>query len=117
MPLFDADNELTDADIDALQRALATTDRGLNKQIQDLLKEYDRFGVAKIASHHKQVKHLRLQPGQLPPCTIGTGADVDPEIMKIGKRLLRLGLSLYEPNPFAALKKAMKHKRRGRPPR
>jgi hypothetical protein len=113
MPMFD-DGELTDADIDALQRALHQTraDPGLTKKIEDMLKEHDRVEVAKVAANYQQVRHLRLQTWQLPPCKIGSDATIDPEIMKIGKRLVRLGLSLYEPDPIRALKAAEKKKAR-----
>jgi hypothetical protein len=96
---------LTDVDRDALQRALDMTlaepDRA--EQLQHKLQNNGWHEAAKFAAYHQQVKNLRLQPWQSPPCSAGTRTYVDEEILEISRRLVRLGLSLFEPDPLDAI--------------
>src|SRR5262245_45506171 len=100
----------TKADLEALQRAVEMTltdpDRDRVKQVEDMLKERDWYDVATFCSYHQQVNNLRLKPWESPPCWIGGDAIIDPEIMELGNRLERAGLSLYEPDPLKALENA-----------
>jgi hypothetical protein len=97
-------------DQDAFRRALVMTwtEPGRAKQLRSILREDDGGRHACMLSvFHQQCKNLQLPPWETPPCYIGTpGVSIDPEILEIGNRLKRCGLSLYEPDPLRALKKA-----------
>jgi hypothetical protein len=100
----------TEADVEALQRAidmtLAEPDPGRVLQMQRMLEEDDWFEAARFAAYHQQTKNLRLRPWQSPPCCVGARAGTDEEILEIGRRLVRLGLSLFEPDPLKAIENA-----------
>src|SRR5262245_38054379 len=98
-------DKLTDVDRDALQRALDMTldepDRA--EQLQHKLQNDGWHKAATFAAYHQQVKSLRLQPWQSPPCSAGARTYADEEILEISRRLVRSGLSLFEPDPLAAI--------------
>jgi hypothetical protein len=100
-------------DQDALRRAFLLTMKqpGRAKQLYAHLNEDDyaqgAADACSFAAFHQQVQNLSLPPWELPPCCIGGDeARISPEIMAIGDRLLKAGLSLYEPDPLEALAKA-----------
>jgi hypothetical protein len=103
-----ASASLTDADRKALAHSfeltLAEPDR--TEQIERKLETDGALATAMFASYHQQMAHLRLRPWQSPPCWIGSGANIDPEVAEIGKRLERLGLSQFEPDPIGAIEQA-----------
>jgi hypothetical protein len=111
--------KLTDADRDALGRAIALyreESSAHREQVDGLLKERDWFSVATLAAYGMQCERLGLRPWQTPPCELG---DPDAyELMRdddhrglraaarLVKRLRAAGLSRYEPDPLHALEAA-----------
>jgi hypothetical protein len=75
-------------------------------QIEAMLEEREWFETAAFCSYLQQMKSMRLLPWQSPPCWLSSDVKVEPEIMEIGRRLARLGLSQFEPNPIAAIEQA-----------
>jgi hypothetical protein len=106
-----------DVDRDALERALALAQKmpGRARQIAGKLEEEPRLDVMRFAASCCQDEALRLSPHQLPP------ADIDPAqidaILAAGpdgnfygaaallRRMLRVGLSQFEPDPVGALRR------------
>jgi hypothetical protein len=134
--------DLTEADVAALQLALDLTladdppDRGRVEQITDLLTD-PKYGntwrdVALLCVYHQQMERLNLYPWQKPPCWIiteaeadailrkgpvlsatGSGEDIgDRKFARLLKKMLRLGISPFHPNPLQAIAEARKAKRR-----
>jgi hypothetical protein len=103
--------DLTKADIEAMQRALEIG-RGESEAYAAHL---DRIATqrgwpeaAASAVHHLQIKNLVLKPWQCPPCDchsdeIGPGYGRSRGEVLLRRRMLAAGLSLYEPDPIAAL--------------
>jgi hypothetical protein len=106
--------EITEADVEALQRALHMTlnewdDPARIRQVREMLTERSWFTVAEFCSYHQQNKNLQTKPWESPPCWIGTGATIEPEYLEIGRRLQQAGLSLFEPDPLRALEDAKRN--------
>jgi hypothetical protein len=104
---------LSPIDQDALERALVIA-RAESAQERDRLDDIEaRAGwvsAAQSASYHLQVKTLRLKPWHCPPCDcrsdeIGHGYGHSRAEVMLRRRLLKANLSLYEPDPVAALEK------------
>lgn len=112
--LTDAD-PLSDADIDALSRAIAITraeSKGRARQIFDMLSERPWARVGRFAAYNCQVTSLRLQPFELAPLNIRDieaalqapdGARRTRDAARLLQRMLALGLSRYEPTPLEAI--------------
>jgi hypothetical protein len=112
-------------DLEALRRALRmvrTFGPEDADQIERMLTDRSKLDVAQFAAFSCQAENLRLLPWQPPPCW----ADVDgPEPLDrhptdghraawhLARRLRDAGLSIYEPDPVAALRGA---EARGREP-
>jgi hypothetical protein len=99
--------EITAADVDALQRALLTIladpDRGRVRQIRSMLKHEPWFTVATFAAYVLQAQNLRPKPWESLPCWFGGYHAPEGEYLELAKRLMRSGLSQYEPDPLQAL--------------
>jgi hypothetical protein len=80
---------------------LAEPDRA--EQLQYKLQHDGWYSAAKFAAYHRQVESLHLQPWQTPPCSAAARTHTDEEIQEIIRRLLRLNLSLFEPDPLDAI--------------
>jgi hypothetical protein len=105
--------KLAKADIEALRRAL---ERGRDES-DEYCAHLDRIAAqrgwpeaAASAAYHLQVKVLGLKPWQAPPCSchsdeIGRGYGRSRTEVLLRRRMLRAGISLYEPDPAAALEK------------
>jgi hypothetical protein len=65
--------------------------------------------AAQRASYHCQIRSLRLKPWQCPPidCSdeVGVGYGHSRGEVMLRQRMLAANLSLYEPDPIAALEK------------
>jgi hypothetical protein len=108
---------LTPTDRDALSRAIAAAraeDAGRRKQIDSMLADEPWESVAVFAASCAQSKSLGLMPWQLPPFRASL-ADLDQppgdpsgrrESAELLQRLLRAGLSPFEPDPLRAIEQA-----------
>ena len=96
---------LTEVDREALQRALDMTlaEPDCAEQIRHKLQHDGWHEAARFAAYHQQVKSLRLQPWQSPPCSAAARTRTDKELLEISRRLVRSGLSLFEPDPLDAI--------------
>jgi hypothetical protein len=112
--LTDAD-PLTDVDRDAMTRAIAITRKespARAAQIFDMLSSRPFERVGRFAAFSCQVDALKLTPWETAPLQIrdiDAGLNAPDDTRRIGdaarllQRLLRAGLSRYEPSPLAAL--------------
>jgi hypothetical protein len=84
--------------------------------------------AARDAAYHQQIEHLGLKPWQSPPVMLECDyqkfddvlakpdhADYAPVLLTT--KLIRHGVSVFEPDPLRALKQKVKNAKRGRPPR
>jgi hypothetical protein len=110
-PILD-DDDLDDVDREALQRAMAMAMEDRADQLTGMLEHRPWVEVAEFASYHVQMKTLRLAPWQAPPChgywLQGDKVQRDPHGGDLCDKLLDAGLSMWEPDPAAALAKAKK---------
>jgi len=117
----DEDEPLSAADRDALHRAIDMCRRrgpANCEQIERMLESEPWREVAEFASYSSQCDALHLQPWQSPPCWVDDlVADIqagddgilgDYQAAKLLQKLLDAGLSRYEPDPIAALKRVKK---------
>ena len=94
-------------DRDALTRAMemARRDPGRAWQLDSMLEDRSWEEVARFASYVVQGDLLRLYPWETPPESIDENGD-DPRDAagrKLLRRMLKAGLSRYEPDPLGAL--------------
>ncbi len=95
-------------DREALERAiemqgLVSDDR--REQIDDKLKDEPWEKVAKFAAYSRQCAALKLAPWEAPPCWQNEdGPSDDPKAQALLRRMLRAGLSRFEPDPLVALR-------------
>jgi hypothetical protein len=99
-------------DQDAFERAIAWLRRHDGDTEVERMLERDGFEyTGHTASYAAQCENLRLKPWEAPPCHVrGDVSEADPSVYgyrpeEIGlrDRLLAAGLSIYEPDPPAAL--------------
>lgn len=113
---------MTETDFEALRRALQQTlaEPERIEQIRYKLAHEDEVEVAMFCSYHRQIDTLRLDASQDPPCEID---DPDAELRqpnfrgnhdaaRLLKRMLKLGISRYEPDPMTAIEQATKRRTR-----
>jgi hypothetical protein len=105
--------ELTEADRDALERAMEITMREPDRagQLTSMLEDQPWESVAQFAAYHCQTKFMRLKPWEAAPCHAlideGNGRITrDRQAGAVMDRLLDAGLSQWEPNPVEALAQA-----------
>jgi hypothetical protein len=102
-----AENESLDDD--ALQRCLeiARRDLGRAKQLDSMLEDQDWYEVARFAASCVQGHALRLKLWETPPCSESAVEDepkpFDPAAQALLRKMLKAGLSRYEPDPIGAL--------------
>jgi hypothetical protein len=105
--------KLTRIDRDALERALELA-RAESVQERDRFDALEtRYGwqeAASRASYSRQVKTLKLRPWQCPPCDCrsdetGPGYGHSRGEVLLRRRMLKAKISLFEPDPIAALEK------------
>jgi hypothetical protein len=94
-------------DREALRRAMviASEDPLRAGQLDDKLRSEPWAEVAEFAAHVCQCRSLHLKPWELPPSSFDARDD-DPGA-ELLRRLLAAGLSRYEPDPIAALERAI----------
>lgn len=107
-------NEFHAIDREALDRALETTlaepDQGRVDQVRSTLAEDGWFSAASFCSYHQQCESLDLGSWLTPPCHADK-SDIqihrgDDKALQLLKRMLRHGVSLYDPTPLASLEAA-----------
>jgi hypothetical protein len=104
---------LSPIDRDALERALviARAENGTEcARFDDIEARHGWREAGERAAYHLQVKTLRLKPWHCPPCDcrsdeIGHGYGHSRAEVMLRRRMLEAKLSLYEPDPAAALEK------------
>src|SRR5262245_60029022 len=101
--------DLDPIDRDALERAMqvARRDPGRGEQPDSKLKDEPWDEVAVFASYVCQTAALALKPWEQPP---GVANEDEPNVrdkdaQQLLRRMLAAGLSRYEPDPLAALRR------------
>jgi hypothetical protein len=101
---------LSEADRLALERCIALAleeDQGLREQVTWMLENNNWLEVAQYCSYHLQYRALHLSPWESPPCWIDPeGCDVQPRDAhgrQLLKRMTKLGVSRFAPDPVGAL--------------
>jgi hypothetical protein len=99
-------SKLSRRDWAALAQAVAITERHPERRVElaELIEELGWTEAAKIAAVDCQSRALRLPPWEQPPCS--EAAQDDPRARHLLARLRERGLSVYEPDPLAALERA-----------
>jgi hypothetical protein len=120
----EGEDELHPIDKDALTRAIEMTRANGGSdavQIENKLRKEPWGQVARFAAYCRQCDNLRLLPHQSPPCWVddmeATLAAGDDGIMgkyaaaKLLQRMLDANISIYEPDPIAALEQTKRTKK------
>ncbi len=105
---------MTDTDKEALTRAMemCEADSGRAAQLAGKIAQGESWeDVAKFAAYVQQGERLRLKPWESPPCCgdIKASAADDtsfPSANRLLLRMLKAGVSQWEPDPIAALRTA-----------
>ena len=108
----DSEDDYDERDRRALRRALSIRFSSVQGKLEmlNLLASRSWGEVAERAAYSCQIRALALLPWQQPPCR-GDGYHKQPEAAALLARMLRAGVSRFEPDPAAALAKAeAKHK-------
>ncbi len=143
--MIEDEDELSETDLAALQLSIDLClandppDEGRAEQIQDFLREPERWGrdwqsTAELCAYVQQTARLHLAPWQSPPCVLtlaeadrilaagrrlsptGSGEDISNcRQARLLRRMLRLGVSPFHPNPLAAIREATRLGERPRP--
>jgi hypothetical protein len=93
-------------DQDALRRALEMAKAespGRKEQLESKLAEEPWEDVASFAAYCCQNRTLKLKPWQTPPCDARRDVPDDRKAYALAERLTAAGLSIFEPDPIAAL--------------
>ena len=98
------ESELSALDRAALQRCvdltLAEPDQGRVEQVEGMLASNQTWlETALFCSFHRQIAALHLMPWELPPCSGG-----QPQADALADKLIKAGLSQFEPDPAEALR-------------
>jgi hypothetical protein len=105
-----ADDDIDELDREALQRAMDIANRNPMRARQRAEKLTDEpwIDVAEFAAYCVQGEALALKPWQEPPCMADEDDPRarDKDAQRLLRRMLKAGLSRYEPNPRAALAKS-----------
>jgi hypothetical protein len=102
-------------DRDALERAMQTARRDPSRarQLDAKLQDDPWSEVSQFAAYCCQIHALHLKPWQSPPCSVDED-DPDEHDNKTTQKLLRLmlanGVSRFDPDPLAALKRRKRKK-------
>jgi hypothetical protein len=120
----DDEDELHPVDREALERAIEMTrvNGGPDAvQIENKLQKEPWEQVARFAAYCRQCDNLHLKPWQSPPCwvddieaTLAAGDDgIEGKYAaaKLLQRMLDANISIYEPDPIAALERTKRTKR------
>jgi len=110
------ETKLTATDLDALERALVAVCRRSPEdaaRFEGMLREKDWREVCETAAYSMQCRTLALKCWQAPPMHSGDVA-YGATATYGRRRMLRLGISIYEPDPAAAIAKAERARRAAR---
>src|SRR5262245_4461299 len=103
---------LNQTDRDALERCMeiAQRDPGRADQLQSKLRDEPWHEVAEFAAYSCQIDALHLKPWQQPPCIVDEDDpdEKDKDAQGLLRKMLAAGISRYEPDPMAALRKRLK---------
>jgi hypothetical protein len=98
----------------ALKRAIIEArkqDPARRRQVDSMLSKRDWFEVARFCACCCQTAALQLKPWQPPPVWVGDEKPIDDfpsagrvRAWELRRQLLAAGLSMYEPDPLAALR-------------
>jgi hypothetical protein len=105
------EQERTATDIEALERAFnlgCEESEAYREHLERIARQSGWDVAAENASYHFQCRSLALKPWEAAPSN--TYASSQKELT-LRQRLLRAGLSLYEPFPTEALKEAERRRR------
>jgi hypothetical protein len=115
LPVQQQENALPDRDKDAYSRAIEWMRQHSPvrcAQIEDKLKCEGFEAAGEFAAYFCQCETLRLKPWQAPPVHV-RATDPDPNVygcrpgeIALRDRLLKANLSVFEPDPIAALARA-----------
>jgi hypothetical protein len=113
---------LSQADQDALERALVAVCRRSPEdaaRFEEMLRRKPWREVCESAAYSMQVRNLRLKPWQAPPMSvrtdeIGHGYGRSASEVKLRRHMLRLGISIFEPDPRGAIEREESARRNGR---
>ena len=96
---------------------IAQRDPGRATQLRSKLEDELWQRVAEFAAFCCQSELLNLEPWQLPPCNANEDHDdpAQPDAVKLLRRMLAAGVSRYEPDPLAALRRSKSKTIRKRP--
>jgi hypothetical protein len=115
------DDDIDEIDREAMQRAIALTlaedDQGRVEQVKAMLAERDWWDVATFCAYHRQARSLHIKPWEFTPCWInpdqidaiiarGAYQSRDYGAARLLKRMLKLGLSAYDPTPLESIAQA-----------
>ena len=84
-------------------------DRQRANFLADMIETLGFDNAARIAVYHLQHENLCLKPAQRPVCVLdpsGECADCDQGSQQLLRRMLKLGLSRYCPDPLTAIARA-----------
>jgi hypothetical protein len=106
---------MTKSDKEAMQRAidLCRADPVRAEQIERKLLDHGFEEAGQFAAYCRQMTVLKLKPWEYPPCWGDENthnSDAFPRAERLMKRLQRNGLSIWEPDPHAALRAVRKAK-------
>jgi hypothetical protein len=112
MTTIEIPDDIDDVDHAALRLALATLDDEKRvDQIADMIKDHGWLYAAKFAAYSCQITNLRLKSWQPPPCCVADENEprVGEEISaKVLRRMVKLDISDWHPDPLAALEECEK---------
>jgi hypothetical protein len=104
-----------DVDRDALERCMKIAQRDplRTEHLASKLEDEGWRAVAEFAAYGCQIESLSLKPWQSPPCHIDEDADEpdnaerEPDTIgrKLLRQMLRAGVSRFDPDPLAALRR------------
>jgi hypothetical protein len=103
---MDGHADLDAADRDALERCMEIAKRDRAEQLEGKLLQGDPWiEVAEFASYSCQIHALNLKPWQSPPCTEDEDdpAPRNRAAQTLLRRMLRAGISRFDPDPLRAL--------------
>jgi hypothetical protein len=110
------DDELAEVDREALERALRTAmkDKEIAGQLQAKLDDDGWVEAAAFAAYSLQCDRLELRPWECTPCHAyeADGTCVDRKAGDLADKLIAADLSVWEPDPTAALRKARRRQTR-----
>jgi hypothetical protein len=104
------ENDLADHDLKALRECIEIQKKrepDRVEQIESMLRERSWLEAAQFACYSVQMDVLRLKPWESPPCS----SSGDEAAQKLLWKMLKAGVSEFDPDPLAALPAVAKRRR------